>query len=61
MNLLLSSGFFRAQVGFSPECQLASCLNPSRNWLALPRFRKVRDSKGKHQQANPSTQEVDGA
>ena len=27
----------------------------------MPRFRKVRDSKGKHQQANPSTQEVDGA
>ena len=32
-NSLLSGGFFRAQVGFSPECQLASCLNPLRNWL----------------------------
>ena len=32
-NLLLSGGFFRDQVGFSPECQLASCLNPLRNWL----------------------------
>ena len=50
----------RAQVGFNPECQLASCLNPLRNWLVVPRFRKVRDSKGKHQQANPSTQDVDG-
>ena len=49
------------EVHLSPECQLASCLNPLRNWLALPRFRKVRVPKGKHQQANPSTQDVDGA
>ncbi|MBQ7612045.1 MAG: hypothetical protein IJU92_03115, partial [Spirochaetaceae bacterium] len=59
--MLLSGGFFRAQVGFSPECQLASCLNPLRNWLVLPRFRKVRVPKGKPQQPNPSTQDVDGA
>ena len=34
---------------------------PLRNWLVVPCFRKVRDSRGKQQQANPSTQDVDGA